>query len=174
MKRAAHFHGFPVLPDVLSLKSSAERRSITTNQAMGDRIAQDALLHFCHCGRRPSAAQSFFLGPVKAHHHVNRAIGRRQPIRFLIRVGRLVVLNVQGQRTILAFLKIRQHGRVDQIPANRVLDQQLGLAVLDCDRPKRVHGGQFTRREGERVFSGAAVKRLAIRVLLCQRIKRLG
>ena len=46
-------------------------------------------------------AGGFLLRPIRAHYHVDRPVARRQPVRFLVGAGR-ILLDVERQRAVRA------------------------------------------------------------------------
>ena len=70
----------------------------------------------------------------------------------------------ERERAVRILLQPRQHRRVDQVPVERVLAEQLALAVIHRYRPERIHRRELTRRESDRVIVLAGVERLAVRI----------
>ncbi len=62
--------------------------------------------HLGDGGRIPCAVECLLFRPVEAHDHVDRTIRRRQPVRLLIRVRRLVFLDIECQGAVLGSLQI--------------------------------------------------------------------
>ncbi len=81
---------------------------------------------------------------METHDEVDRAVGRREPVRFLVGPG-LIFLDVERQPALSAQFYIGQHWQVDQVPVDRVLDQQLRLAVIHRHPTKR-HSRAVTLR----------------------------
>jgi hypothetical protein len=78
-----------------------------------------------------------FLRPIEAHDEVDEVVRRGEPVAFLVRAG-VVLLDVERQRAVRVFLHAGQHGRVDKVTVNRILNQELRLPVIHRDRPEGV------------------------------------
>ena len=57
---------------------------------------------------------------------------------------------------------------VDQVPVDRILDQELRLAVVHCHRPERIHRRKLIGRKGNGVVMLASVEGLPVPVAAAQ------
>ncbi len=71
-------------------------------------------------GGFPFAAQQFGLRPVVAKGQHERALWRGKPVGLLVSAGR-IGLDVERKAAVAVELKLRQHGRVDEIALDGVL-----------------------------------------------------
>jgi hypothetical protein len=101
--------------------------------------------------RAPVSAPAHFR--FSAHDQVDGVVGCGQPVGFLRLAGR-VLLDAQGERSVLILLHAWQHRRVDEVAIDRVFDQQLALDAIHRHRPDRIDRRELPKAVTVRIDSG--------------------
>ena len=81
-------------------------------------------------------------------------------------VARRICLDIQRQSTAAVELKLRQHGRVDEIAIDGILHKELAGKVIHGERPEGVDWRELALGEVQRVFALAAVEGLTVSVFI--------
>ena len=86
---------------------------------------------------------------------------------------RRISLDTQRQSAVAVEFELRQHGRVDQIAVDSVLHEELAREIVHRERPERIDWRKLAFGKSQGVLPFVAVQRLAVRVLVQDRIQGL-